>query len=268
MYQKNASDFCPKGRQKKPIAKSRFNKLLALIPYELWLIIVTAFFLRVYHLGYHDLWYDEIVTLTKIFNLNFLKAWNPPLYYAILAGWVKIFGLSEVSLRFPSLLFSLACIPITFLLGKELFNKSAGLYASLITALSPFHLWYAQEARAYSAMLFFGILSAYFQFLFIKRQKNKFLCLYVIFSIFGLYTHPYYLFFIIAQLICCLICLPKKYSLKIFIISMLFPLSFIPLAQKFWVRLFLVKKAYWILPPSWKSFLITIENLDILIYFL
>ncbi|MCK4809538.1 MAG: glycosyltransferase family 39 protein [Candidatus Omnitrophica bacterium] len=281
MYQKNASNFCPKGRHrrvkprfcnnilriigflKKPITKSRFNNLLTSIPYELWLIIVVAFSLRVYHLGYHDLWYDEVITLIKISKPDILQLWNPPLYYIILAGWVKIFGFSEVSLRFPSLLFSLACVPAIYLLGKELFNKSAGIFASLITALSPFQLWYAQEARSYSLLAFLGLLSSYSQFLFINRKQNKFLYWCIAFAILGVYTHPYYIFFAISQLICCVICMRKRWSVKMLIASLLVSLSFIPIMRKSWIRLSAVMENYWISTPSWKSLLISIENFNL-----
>lgn len=227
------------------------------------ILTTFAFLLRLYHLGYHDFWYDEIITLDHIHHFNFIKSWNPPLYYAIIAGWVKIFGFSEVSLRFPSLLFSVACVPIIFLLGKELFNKSVGLYASAIMALSPFQLWYAQEARPYAVMLFFGLFSTYMQFLFIKYEKKKFLYWYLIFSVLGIYTHPYYIFFIITQFICCLIYFNKKWSTEMLIIFLLIPGFFILLIQKFCVMLAWVLKGYWIPSPSWQSFLVTIENFNL-----
>lgn len=215
-------------------------------------------------MGYRDFWYDEIITLMQIHHFNFSKVGNPPLYYAIIAGWVKIFGFSEFSLRFPSLLFSLACVPVTFLLGKELFNKSAGLYASLIMALSPFQLWYAQEARSYSIMLFFGVLSTYFEFLFINRRQNKFLYWYAVFFILGLYVNPYYIFLVITQFICYFVFLGRKCLAQMCIISLLITFSFIPFLKKFGIgiRPVLILKT-WIPAPNWKSFLITIENFNL-----
>lgn len=239
------------------------HKIFSLADGKLLLIILTAFFLRLYHLGYHNLWYDEVITLIKISSPNILQIWNPPLYYIILAGWVKIFGFSEVSLRFPSLLFSLVCVPVIYLLGKELFNKSAGIFASFITALSPFQLWYAQEARSYSLLVFLGLLSSYFQYLFINRGQNKFLYWCIAFAILGIYTHPYYILFIISQLICCVICMRKRWSVKMLIASLLVPLSFIPIMQRSWIRLSAVMKNYWISTPSWKSLLISIENFNL-----
>ena len=239
----------------------RFRNLCNSTYGQLSIIILIAFLLRIYRLGYRDLWYDEIITLAKIPHLNFLRVWNPPLYFALLAGWVKIFGFSEISLRFPSLIFSLACIPIIFLLGKEIFNKSAALYASLVIALSPFQLWYAQEARAYSSMLFLGLLSSYFQVLFINRRQHKYLFGYAVSAILGLYTHPYYVLFFIAQLICFFIYCARNWSKKILVTILLIALSFIPLIQKYSIRLAQVIRGYWIPSPDWNSLLITMENL-------
>lgn len=213
-----------------------------------------------YRLGYHDLWYDEVITLSKLPGLNFLKSWNPPFYYALLAGWVKLFGASEVSLRLPSLLFSLACVPLVYFLGKELFGKSAGLFASFIIALSPFQLWYAQEARGYSAMLFFGLLSSCFQFLFVRRRADKYLYGYALSTILGIHTHTYYFFFVVCQLAYLFVRLRAEISKRIAITALLVLLSFIPLLKKYLVRLSYVINGYWIPEPGWRSMLITVEN--------
>ena len=243
---------------------NKFRNLLTFLPYEILVITLVAFFLRIYRLGYHDLWHDEMCSFFEFISLkNLFRFWDPPLYFAILAGWTKIFGLSEFSLRFPSLLFSLACIPVIYLFGKELFNKSAGLYAAAIAALSPFYLWYAQEARCYSLMLFLALLSGYFQFLFIKRRENKFLYWCVISSILGIYTHQYYIFFAITQLVCCIILRGKKWSVKVLIVSLLVPLSFIPQLRGFWPRMSLIRRAWWPPASNWKSLLITIENFNL-----
>ena len=223
-------------------------------------ILIIAFLIRFYHLGFRDLWYDEAITLYKLPSFSFLKAWDPPFYYALLAVWVKVFGFSETSLRFPSLLFSLASVPVTFLLGKEIFNKQVGLYASLIIALSPFQIWYAQEARAYSMLLFFGISSAYFQYLFINRKHNKYLIYYTILAIFGVYIHPYYIFFVIAQLVCHLIYCERKYFKKILFIYLLIFFSFVPLFHKYALRLSYVIEGFWIPLPTAKSIFLSINN--------
>ncbi|MCG2711283.1 MAG: glycosyltransferase family 39 protein [Candidatus Omnitrophica bacterium] len=103
--------------------------------------------------------------------------------------WIKIFRISEFSLRFPSLIFSFLSIIAVFFLGKALFSKKVGLLASIFMGISPFHLWYAQEARDYSMLLFWGTLSSYLLFRAIRKGELKLWVIFTIVSLAGLYTY-------------------------------------------------------------------------------
>src|SRR3989338_2125771 len=124
--------ICLKEKKLDNKSKDRWQALAVLLLFSIF------FFLRLYKLGYHDLWYDEICTI------GYAKYpwgnWNAPLYWIILHFWIKIFGISEFSLRFPSLIFSFLSVILVFLLGKKLFGKQAGIIASIFIGLSPFHL--------------------------------------------------------------------------------------------------------------------------------
>ena len=52
---------------------------------------------------------------------------------------------------------------------KNLFNKKVGIIASIFIGLSPFHLWYAQEVRDYSTVLFLGTFASYLLFKAIEK---------------------------------------------------------------------------------------------------
>lgn len=53
----------------------------------------------------------------------------------IMALSLKIFGISELAVRIPSILFSTASVFITYLTGKELFGKRVGLAAGFLQAI-------------------------------------------------------------------------------------------------------------------------------------
>jgi len=78
---------------------------------------------------------------------------TPPLHYFLVHFWVKLFGASETSIRMPSVLAGVASVGLMYLLLKRLCGEWAGVAGALLLALSPYHIHYSQEARAYALMV-------------------------------------------------------------------------------------------------------------------
>jgi len=140
-------------------------------------IVFLGTFLRVYNIDSKELWYDEAVTskivsyqYNEIFTLS--KAdFHPPLYYVVLKSWVTIFGDSELSLRFPSVIFGVLTIVATYFLAKYVTsNTKKALWASLIIAINPFLIIYSKEARSYSLMALLIVLTT---LVFLKAVEDK-----------------------------------------------------------------------------------------------
>jgi 4-amino-4-deoxy-L-arabinose transferase-like glycosyltransferase len=114
-----------------------------------------------------SLWYDELwstkLLLIPVFRLlrTIGGDVHPPFYTVFMRLWTAVFGDSEVSIRLPSLLLGLASIPLTYLIGVRVTGKNAALTAALLITVSPVHIWYSQEARQYSAVLFLVLLGVY-----------------------------------------------------------------------------------------------------------
>ena len=215
-------------------------------------------FIRLYCLGCRDFWHDEIVTIS--YARYPWGNWNAPLYWILLHFWIKIFSISEFSLRFPSLLFSFFSVFLVFFLGKELFNKRTGVIAALLMGLSPFHLWYAQEARDYSMVLFFGTLSSVILLKAIRGKRVILWLSFTLISLLGLYTNYFYIFLFIAQCGWFVIFKRKKLNRKavlsfltIFSVSSLY-------ASRFFSKFSYIWGGFWIPEPQWKSLFITFEN--------
>lgn len=240
----------------------KVQKKLASISPKTWAIFLmfgVFFALRLYRLGYHDFWYDEVCTAIYFPNPAY-HDWNAPLYLVFLRFWIKIFGISEFSLRFPSLFFNFLSVIITFFLGKELFNNKVGVFASLLIGLSPFHLWYAQEARDYSMVLVLGTASSYFLVKAIKDDKNFIRIFFLLTAAGGLYANYFYMVLFLTQIIILVFLRRSKISFKELLFFLSPAIIFLPWASKFLDKFFNVWQGFWVLKPHSGSLLITFEN--------
>ena len=84
---------------------------------------------------------------------------TPPLGFVLAWAATKL-GDPTVTVRLPSLVLGTAAIPLTYLLGVRTVGRLPALAGAAFLALSPFAIWYADEARAYSTMIFLALLSA------------------------------------------------------------------------------------------------------------
>ncbi len=132
----------------------------------LLLVTLLAAVVRFYHLGGQPLWVDEEMTWAMIrpdagllFGRQLLDEIQGPLYLAAVWPLAREFGLSEFWLRAPAALAGLLAVPLAGLLGRRLCGARTGRLLALLLAVSPFHLWYSQEARGYSFLMLFAIVS-------------------------------------------------------------------------------------------------------------
>jgi len=176
--------------------------------YALFVILLVAAVLRFFHVDYQSVWLDEIHTLNEANpNLSLSGLYDailgadphPPLYFIILNFVFKIFGYTTFVARMFSAVVGVAGIVGIYLLGKELFNSKAGIYASLLLAVNYFHLFYSQEARMYSLLFLTTTLSFYYLARFIKLPTLKSALIYGIFSTLMIYCHFFALFTLVSQ---------------------------------------------------------------------
>ncbi len=183
------------------IKKNALNEKIILA-----IILLIAYVLRIYKLDSNSIWLDEggsiwIASQNNIseFFLGLIHNWQQPLYHIILHFWICIFGKSEYSVRFPSVIFDLLTILMTYKIGKLLFDKNLGILCSLLMGISTFHLGYSQQARPYTLLTFLASLSIYFFIALLKKVDFKNLIIYAISSTLLIYCHTFGLFIILAQ---------------------------------------------------------------------
>ncbi len=132
--------------------------------------------LRFVTVSHQSFWLDEALAAREL-HLSFGSMLdsigrgepNPPLFFLIAWPWTRLFGHSEAGIRSLSVVAGTALIPVACLCGRELVSRRAGLLAAAFTALSPFMIWYSQEAREYMLLALFCAAS----FLFFARLWHQ-----------------------------------------------------------------------------------------------
>jgi len=159
--------------------RSRLRSLLVRLPQVgswIWLavVLVLAGALRLIRIGANSFWFDEAFSWlvarrpAHAILTQRLEPILPPLYYFLLHFWIWL-GESEATVRSFSALCSLLTIPVLYVLGRELFTPATGLAAALLTAVLPFYVYFAQEARLYALVV---LLSALMLWGFVRSWRG------------------------------------------------------------------------------------------------
>ncbi|HPX94057.1 MAG TPA: glycosyltransferase family 39 protein [Candidatus Moranbacteria bacterium] len=163
--------------------------------YSLVIILLLATVLRLFQIGKRDFWFDEaftgIVVKSSISDMFavILKDVHPPLYYILAKAFSSFFNYNVIGLRLFSAIFGILAVSAVYIFAKELFNKKAAVWASLITAISPFAIEYSQEARMYSMLGFLIVIASYFFLRGLKTNRTAFFVLWGIFLGLAALTH-------------------------------------------------------------------------------
>ncbi len=139
--------------------------------WELALVAVAAALalgLGCAHLGAPSLWHDEAVQVLVAKNIAetghaILPSGKPhpvaPVFNAILAAFIALFGDSESVVRMPSVLFGALNVILVYCIARPLLGRSTALVAAFALALSPWSLAWSRQARFYAAQQTFYLLT-------------------------------------------------------------------------------------------------------------
>jgi uncharacterized membrane protein len=147
-------------------------------------ITLLASVLRFYKLGQWSFWFDEIFTVNRalvhysdigevFINLP-QRVWLP-LSLLFTGQTLTIFETTEWTARVIPALFGIITIPILYLPIKRYFGSWVALLSVLLLAFSPWHLFWSQNARFYTALLLFAMLALFSFFYAFERNRPAFI---------------------------------------------------------------------------------------------
>ncbi|SFF26970.1 glycosyltransferase family 39 protein [Spirosoma endophyticum] len=186
-------------------------------------LLVLALGLRLYRVGTYAIYFDEKSTLLvsqsvclegfnqrDVFDKKYFtpaEFWKPktiedfiqadirgdignsPSYYAVLWLWLKVFGLSDTSLRMPSVIFSVLIVWMLFVFVRRHFRSGSrstlsstltdssvdalALTSAAIATIEPIFVAYSHIARNYSMTIFLTLLATHLFLLILERVRSR-----------------------------------------------------------------------------------------------
>ena len=158
-------------------------------------LTLLALGIRLWDLGSQSFWQDEIIT-----RMIIAPGWNglvwrgasisstPPLYY-VLERLVFLKLPTEWGMRLPSALLGAITVPIFYLFARGLTDKRSAWIAALLLALSPFHIWYSQDARPYALFMLLALGATLAFVKLLQEPKKSLFVIYTLLVTLGIYTH-------------------------------------------------------------------------------
>jgi len=182
-------------------------------------ILVIAIFVRVEKLD-SSLWYDEIMTLVAYIRLSVVDLLsihssfnNHPFYSLQAKASVLLFGESNWSVRLPAAFFGIASIAVLWRLAYRISGTFQAHVSALLLALSYHHVWFSQNARGYTELLFWCVASTMILINCLRTPSWRWWIAYGLVISAGMYTHLTAAFFFLAQaIIVGVVLLRKKHT--------------------------------------------------------
>ena len=153
------------------------------------LVTVLAGVLRFYRLGYWSFWRDETYTLLRAIDLGSINL-NYPIWYLVTHFSVSALGVSEWSARLPAAIVGTLAVPLTYSLLRPICKPLVSSVAVLFIAVSPWHLYWSQNARFYILLSLLTSAALLVFYIGLERDRPKYLAAsFVLFGL-GVLTHP------------------------------------------------------------------------------
>jgi 4-amino-4-deoxy-L-arabinose transferase-like glycosyltransferase len=165
------------------------------------LVVALALALRVWGLWAQSFTMDEmteLITARHGVHAAIVTADGlPPLYNLLLQGWLKLTGTPEAA-RWLSVLLGMLAIPAMYQLGRRVGGERLGQLSALLLAISPIHIWYSQEVRAYPLFILTTVVALWRYEVARQSDRAADWAWYGAAAVVGLYSHYYFILLLVS----------------------------------------------------------------------
>ncbi|HUG43779.1 MAG TPA: glycosyltransferase family 39 protein [Acidobacteriota bacterium] len=178
-------------------------------------LTLSAGALRFHRLGDWSFWIDELFTIDRALTqygtfADWIQHILPnslwfPVSVMLSSGALQFFGVSEWSARAVPAAIGVLSIPALYFPARAIFGARVAILSAFLLAMSPWHLFWSQNARFYTALVLFYTLALLAFFLGLERNRPSYilfgiLFFYLAFSerIFSLFLIPVMAFYLLA----------------------------------------------------------------------
>lgn len=154
-------------------------------------IVALAVALRVWALPRQSFSVDEISELIiargSVGQIVRTHDGFPPLYQVLLHWWLNLFGRDDAA-RSLSVVVGVLSVAAVWGLARWIAGVRAAHWAAFLLALSPFHIWYSQEARSYILYFFVASVALWAYFRALDTDRTGDWTGYVLACVAGMYV--------------------------------------------------------------------------------
>jgi mannosyltransferase len=204
-----ASDAAPEpseGGERAGAGAGRGDRTVAAGGWALALVVLAAAAVRFASLGVQGFSDDEQFTVWLV-QMPFgdmvttvpQSEATPHLFYLLEWFSARLFGSGEVGMRILPALLGTLTVPVVYRTGALAGSRRVGLAAAAVAAVDPFLIWYSQEARAYSLVIFLTALGLMWLVQFLRSGGRAALAGWALVSAAALATHYFAAFVVIPE---------------------------------------------------------------------
>jgi 4-amino-4-deoxy-L-arabinose transferase-like glycosyltransferase len=162
-------------------------------------ILFLSLVLRFVGITRQSFWIDELISVLSI-SVGFDSLFNelysgvnllPPVFDYALKLWTVIFGQSQLAIRAFSAVLGTALVFVSYKTARLFLERRTAWLTALMVAISPYGLYYSQEARCYMLLAVLLTTAIYCLVRTLNEGGRRYYLAWLAFNILSFYTHIY-----------------------------------------------------------------------------